>query len=175
MKTTVTEALASLKTIVKRVDSKREALRKHCAHYSHLKDPLAASGGSAAFWKAETQAIRDLHDRSLTIRTAIQHANHLNEITLHGETRTVAAWLIWKREVAPNQLSFLREISNSVRMYRDEARRSTRGQTADQVTPDVITSFDELEFMGELKKWEAMLADLDGQLSLFNARTEINV
>jgi hypothetical protein len=173
MKTTITEALATLKTIGKRIEAKRHALQEHCAYDSRLKDPMDKAGGSEEFWKRETQAIADLQGRYITIRTSIQRANSSTTLTIRGVTRSIAGWLIWKRDIAPSQLMFMRTVGNSVRSQRDDLRRRSRQES--ETAPDLAVSFNESEFLAQTEEVEALLADLDGQLSLFNARTEIEV
>ena len=63
-KLTITEALAEIKTIEKRIDKKRQSLQPYIARMDGVKDPLEKSGGSAAFIKAERQAIGDLQNNT---------------------------------------------------------------------------------------------------------------
>src|SRR5579863_1653454 len=60
---TITEALAEIKTINKRLESKRESVRNYIARDVRVRDPLEKEGGSAEFIKRERQAIIDLEER----------------------------------------------------------------------------------------------------------------
>ena len=68
---TITEALADIKTIGKRVAKKQEFVGSYLARVEAAKDPHAAHGGSAKVIDSERQSISDLWRRVVTIRTAI--------------------------------------------------------------------------------------------------------
>ncbi len=68
MSMTITEALAEIKTIGKRLEKKKQAVLTNIGRDSRLKDPL---DDSVKFVKEERQAIEDLEKRIVTIRTAI--------------------------------------------------------------------------------------------------------
>src|SRR5277367_6394116 len=98
---TITEALAELKTIDKRIQKKREFVLGYLLRQEMFKDPLERDGGSVSAIKREMQSIRDLEERKIGIRRAIQQANERTNVTVGKQTRSIADWLVWKREVAP--------------------------------------------------------------------------
>lgn len=55
MAITITEALAEIKTIGKRIDSKKQFVTSHLARQDGVKDPLEKDGGSAELLKRERQ------------------------------------------------------------------------------------------------------------------------
>src|SRR3954451_8770915 len=107
---TITEALAELKTIDKRIEKKREFVLTYLLRQEMFKDPLEKDGGSVSAIKRETQAIHDLEERKIVIRRAIQQANERNSIAVGKQARSIADWLVWRREVAPIQQQFLANI-----------------------------------------------------------------
>ena len=74
MQTTITEALAELKTLGKRIEKKRESVAMFLTRQDGLKDPLEKDGGSVEFIKRERQAVKDLEQHHVNIRLAIQRA-----------------------------------------------------------------------------------------------------
>ena len=80
---TITEGLAELKTIVKRVEKKKEFILAHGCRMEIVKDPFAKEGSSAPAEIAKAmQSINDLCDRIVSIRDAIACANQETELTI---------------------------------------------------------------------------------------------
>src|SRR5439155_22848829 len=100
MATTITEALAEIKTIGKRLEKKRSAILQLIARDSRVKDPLEKEGGSVRYIQAERQSVKDLETRIVAIRTAIQKSNLSTPLALDGQSMSVAEWLTWRREVS---------------------------------------------------------------------------
>jgi hypothetical protein len=175
---TITEALAELKTIDKRIGKKREFVLTYLLRQEMFKDPLERDGGSVSAIKREAQAIRDLEERKIVIRRAIQQANERNSVTVGRQSRTIADWLVWRREVAPVQQQFLANIRGKIEQARQEATRKGGGLSASAETAkpnDVIVNINEQELARDIEQLEETLGTLDGQLSLKNATLTIDV
>jgi len=176
---TITEALAELKTISKRVEKKRAYINSYLIRQEALKDPLEKDGGSAEVIRRERQAISDLEGRHIAIRLAIQQANHTTPVVVEGIKKSLADWLTWRKEVAPDQQKFLA----SIRMRVDQARSQALKIGATVVTSgadaskpqDVIVNVDEAALAKEMEQLETVLGTLDGLLSLKNATVTIEV
>ena len=175
MPITITEALAEVKTIDKRIAKKREFIRQYLARQEGIKDPLERNGGSVQVISQEMQAVGDLEDRIVEIRRGIQRANEATEISVNGTTRPIADWLIWRREISHEQESFLTRLSTHLRQVRDEAQRKghavvqATATTADQKPTDIVVNIDERELSTDIENLQDTLGQLDGQLSLKNA------
>ncbi len=177
MSLTITEALAEIKTIGKRLDAKRAGIMPFLARQDAVRDPLEKDGGSLSFIAQERQAIGDLGMRIVALRRGIQHANDLTPIAVNGVTRTISEWLTWRREVAPGEQKFLTGLRNQLNGLRDNMKRQgstvlTTGQTA-QAPTDVIVNISESDLGAQIEALEETLGTLDGQLSLKNATTMI--
>jgi len=178
---TITEALAEIKTIGKRIAKKREALSGYIARQDSQKDPLQNDGGSVEFIKRERQAIRDLENRVVELRAKIAAANARTQVTVEGEVRSVADWLTYRREVAPGQQQFLGSLRSGVEGLRKQIAAKGFGivsatatvNTADVKPTDVWVNISEKELAEEIEHLETVLGGLDGQLSLTNATTAI--
>ncbi len=175
---TITEGLAEIKTIGKRIEAKRSFVMKYLHRQELLKDPLAKDGGSAEVVKRELQAIDDLEQRIIDLRAAIAAANVSNDIEIKGVTRPISEWLTWKREVANERLGRLRSMSEHISKVRREA--STRGlnitkTSTEEVSTDVVVNVDELQLSREIETAEEILGYLDGQLSLSNATIQLGL
>jgi hypothetical protein len=176
--TTITEALAELKTIDKRIAKKREFVLGYLLRQEMFKDPLEKDGGSVSAIKRELQSIHDLEERKIVIRRAVQRANEQNTIAVGRQSRTIADWLVWRREVAPVQQTFLANIRTKIEQARQEAARKGAGlsASAESAKPnDVIVNVNEQELAREIEALEEILGTLDGQLSLRNATLTIDV
>jgi hypothetical protein len=182
-KLTITEALQEIKTIGKRLEKKRQTVGQYLARDSRFHDPFEKDGGSAKFIQAERQSIADLESRVISIRTSIQRSNLDSKMTIGSDTRSVAEWLTWRRELAANAANFLRAITQTLGKTRDEVQKKG-GKVVAAVAqvneaagpadpPQVIVNVDEKKVIEEQEQMEQTLGDLDGRLSLFNATTII--
>lgn len=178
MALTITEALQELKTIQKRLDVKRQSLMQYIARDARVKDPLEREGGSVEFIRRERQAIGDLEQRIISIRTAIQSVNLKTSLALNGSSRTVAEWLTWRREVSQGTKNFLTAMVNGIRQVRSEVQKKgsrTVESDAAAAPGDVVVHVDEKTLLEQQESMEQLLGDLDGKLSLLNATTVIDV
>lgn len=177
MSLTITEALAEIKTIGKRLEKRRQGVMGFIARQDGIRDPLEKDGGSVGFIAAERQAIRDLEKRIIALRRGIQRANDATTLTLGGETRTISEWLTWRREVAAGQQSFLAAIRNHINGVRSNAQRAgaavVPAGSAAQAPSDFIINLSEADLAQDIDGIEQVLGNLDGQLSLKNATTFI--
>lgn len=176
MNMTITEALAELKTIDKRILSKRSFIESYLYRIDSLRDPHEKDGGSAQLITNELQAVRDLEDRAIGLRSGIQTANETNKITLEGDERTISDWLVWRREVAPRRERFLSSLASKLFTARDTMKRggvNWGNNTPSEKPADLIVNINEQELNKEREKISKILGDLDGQLSLKNATVMI--
>jgi len=176
-KLTITEALAEIPTIDKRIIKKQEFITQFLFRQSAVRDPHEKDGGSVKLIEQEQQGIVDLQSRLILIRAAIQAANAATTITIGETTRTVVDWLTWRREVAPKRQTFLRALSNSLNSIRQKAMQQGVQVVKDDqgFTADYIVNINEKALSDEMEAIETMLGMLDGQLSLKNATVTIDI
>lgn len=175
---TITEALAEIKTIGKRLDSKRNFIIQYLFRQEMLKDPLAGDGGSQEVLRRERQAMTDLEARVVALRLAIAKANDAATVTIGTETRSIASWLAWKRDVAPNRKNFLASMRQKIDGLRSEAARNGLAvitQSVAQSSVDIVVNIDERALAQEIEAMEETLGNLDGQLSLKNATVQVEI
>lgn len=174
---TITEALAEIKTVQKRIEKKREFVLGFLARQDGIKDPLEKDGGSFQAIVRERQAIADLEGRIIAIRRGIQRANDTTTITINGAERSIADWLAWRRDVAPGYQQFLGRIRQQINGVRDQARKQGVNMvfaTAQAEKPqDFVVNINEQDLAAEIERIEDTLGQLDGQLSLKNATVQI--
>ncbi len=176
---TITEALAELKTIQKRIEKKREYAGAYLARQDGLKDPLEKDGGSPEVIKRERQAIADLEARHVAIRTGIQRVNQATPITVADLTKTIAEWLTWRKEIAPGRQSSLNKMRQAIASLRQQSQQKGWGVVSVGGSPaqptDMIINVDEAALAGEAEQLETILGTLDGQLSLKNATVMLDL
>lgn len=174
----ITEALAELKTIGKRMQKKQTFIASYLHRQEGLKDPLEKDGGSAVVLKNELQAIGDLNKRVVEIRTAIQRTNLTTTLTVEGVTKSIAEWLTWRKEVSNGEVAFVDSLRQNLLRARTQAQ--TRGVAVVNVgnqanaPTDLIINLDEGELAKQAEKLETILGVLDGQLSLKNATIHVD-
>jgi hypothetical protein len=177
METTITEALADIKTTHARLAKRRVALGEYLCRDSRIKDPMEASeGGSEEYLRRERQAIRDLEERIVKIRSAIQAANLQAKMEILGTIRTVQSWLNWRREVATGQKQFADALFQAIKKHRQQFQTKvadSEGNLPSGVS--LIVNLDEKALLAEIDHIEETLGLLDGKLSLFNATQVIPI
>lgn len=175
---TITEALAKLKTIDKRLEKKREFILTYLIRQDVFRDPLDRDGGSADAIRRELQSIRDMEERKVSIRRAIQQANSATAVTVGQRTRTIADWLVWRREVMPAAGQFLSSLRAKIDLARQEVARHAavplRGADPGK-PPDIVVNMSEQELSYDVESLEEILGTLDGQLSLRNATLFVEI
>lgn len=173
---TITEALAEMKLLDKRLEKKQEFVRTYLMRQEKEKDPFDKDGGSKQLIKQEMQSINDLQARKVAIRRAIQEANANNSITVLGETRPIADWLVWRREIAENHGHFMTQLQAMIQQTR-ERYRAQGVMVGDTVTKpsDYVVNLNEKELVDARERFEEILGLLDGQLSLKNATIVIDL
>lgn len=180
MPLTITEALAEIKTIGKRIDKKREFVTAFLFRQEGLKDPLEKDGGSVEVIRRERQAIRDMELRIVNLRRGIARANETTEVQIGSNVMSVADWLTWRRDVAPGIQTFQATLRARLSNLRDQAKRqgsAVIGAVAtvqtDAKPQDFMVNIDEGALARDIEEMEAILGTLDGQLSLKNATVMI--
>lgn len=174
---TITEALAEIKTLTKRIAKKREFVDRYLWRQEGNKDPLEKDGGSPEVLRRERQAIADLEQRIVDIRRAITYANLATDISVNGTTRSIYDWLTWRREVADGQRGFVSRVQSRITQMRQDAAQQQikvvegRGENL----TDVVVNVNEAELAEEAERLEEYLGTLDGLLSLKNATVTIDV
>lgn len=177
---TITEALAEIKTIGKRLEKKRGSIGLYTGRDARVKDPLEREGGSVEFIKRERQAITDLEARVVLIRTSIQKSNLGTRAVIQGVDKSVSEWLTWRREIAPGTVAFINNMVQGINQMRAKIQKDGKAmlpaKDEGSATPgDVVVHLDEKGLHEESEKMEQILGELDGRLSLLNATTIIDV
>lgn len=176
---TITEALAEIKTIGKRIEKKRQFVGAYVARQEIVHDPLANQGGSAKALVEERQAIADLEARIVAIRLAINAANNSTTVLVGSTTRSIAEWLTWRRDVVPGRKQFIAQLQNQLANLRREAQQKgltiTQTVGAQPSDKNIVVNLDERALATEAEELETTLGTLDGLLSLKNATTTITV
>ncbi len=178
MKLTVTEALAELTTIVKRIQKKEQFVQTYLYRPEKLKDPHAKDGGSPELIKREQQAINDLRQRFINIRLAVQKANLETPVTVEGVTKSLAEWLVWRKELASGEQATIGTLLRNLATARVQAHKAGAGVVAagDAANDaDLVVNVNEADLNKRAEELETILGALDGQLSLKNATVQIEV
>jgi hypothetical protein len=172
---TVAEALAEVATIGRRLEQKHCLIATYLLREQQYRDPLRGEGGSAAVLARELASVRALHERMVLLRRLIQNAYERTTITFGEQTRSLADWLTWKREVSARRAGFLRKLSARITRARGEAARQGRERAAGDKPADVIVHLNETELAEDQESLEELLGYLEGQLALKNATLTIAV
>ena len=192
---TITEALAEIKTIGKRLQTKRQFVLTYLCQNESLRDPLEKEdGGARGAIQRERQAIDDLEQRIVDIRKAIARSNDQTTITIMSRTRTVTEWLAWRKDVAmasptnEGTRAFLAAMRNRIAQARALASQNQRveqrfgalqvhasAQQGEQKPSNINVFLDESKLAQESETFEETIGQLDGQLSLKNATTHIEL
>lgn len=180
---TITEALATIKLVPKRINAKLQAARGYLIRERSTTDPLEKEGGSEAFVAATRQSVGDLIEDLVKMRTAVLGKSLSTELTIMiGErttTRTVQGWIIWRREAVP----LLKELQGLLAIACQSAEQNAIKLKARVVEDlgvgegrhDILVTFHQTGFHKEVEELEMVLAKLDAELSRINATTTLSV
>jgi len=173
---TITEGLQEIKTLLKRIEKKRAFVKGYLWRQNQIRDPHDKIGGSHILIKQERQAIKDLEDNIIDIKRKIDTANATTVVTICDETRSIAEWLIWRRELAKNRKHFLESMLSTIQSARSQAAQkglgvSDAGSKAGDF--DVIVNINEKALADDIENLETITSTLDGQLSQKNATVNI--
>jgi hypothetical protein len=175
---TITEALAEIKLIDKRVEKKSEFIRANLLRFEHQPDSFAKDGGSPEYLRRESQAITDLWTRLVKLRAAIAKANVENQITVEGVTRSISEWLAWKRDVQEDHIQHLKNVAHTLAQHKAENDRTPKFYKDDAGTTFVVKpvyNIDAAEVQKQLEHIMSIKERLDGQLSLKNATIVVSI
>ena len=180
MKITITEALAELKLIAKKITKKEEIVMQNLVRYEHLPDAFKEQGGSEKYISSEIQSIADLRDRFVQIRAKIAELNYITTVTIEGKTRTITEWLAWKREIAASEISFYKNIYMKTKSQVDSMNRQPKvvPSPTNQEEPQLAKLIVNVDMGAAVKKDQGvsdLLEKLDGVLSLKNATLTIDL
>lgn len=170
---TITEAFAELKLITKKIAKKRETILQNLTRMEHVKDQF---GDTPKMVEAELQSIQDHETRFVRIKAAMSKANLENEITVEGETKSIYAWILWKRDIADNSLGF---VNTAIRTVDAAVKRAeTQPQVIKTDTGEIsvtklVVNVDPKKMLSGSELTTQKLERLDGQLSLKNATIKI--
>ena len=173
---TITEGLQEIKTLLKRIEKKRTFVKGYLWRQNQIRDPHDKIGGSHVLVKQERQSIKGLEDNIIDIKRKIDIANTVTSVTICGETRSIAEWLIWRREIAKNRKSFLESMLSTIQAARSAAaQKNIRVVDFDSKAGDVdvIVNIDEKALADDIENLETITSTLDGQLSQKNATVNI--
>jgi hypothetical protein len=173
-KMTITEALAEVKLIEKKVEKKVAHVQANLVRYEHITDPYQKEGGSQEVMRRELQAIADLDKRLVGIRGAIANANISNTLTIGEHARSIYDWITWKREIAEKRNKMYGDLSTTLKRFLDkEAAQPTVYKTDDAKVhlAKIILNVDYAATQEKYEKDGSLLETLDGKLSLKNATT----
>jgi hypothetical protein len=176
MDTTITEALAEVPTITKRIAKRQQFVLDYLSRPSAVRDPHEKNGGSAELIKQSLQGIADLEQRLISIRSGIAASNAATTITIGSTTRSITDWLTWRREVSEGQRSRLAVMANALRQLRSEAqKKGAKVSENPEGFTDFVVNINEKDLSDQIEAMETTLGTLDGQLSLKNATTTITL
>ena len=104
--------------------------------------------------------------------------NESATITIGEQTRIIADWLVWRREVAPKQSLYFASLRTKIEQARQEATRKGAGlsTSAETARPnDIVVNINEQDLARQIEALEEAQGRLDGQLSLKNATLMIDI
>lgn len=169
---TITEALAEIKLLNDKIAKKRSFVLDNLVRIKQLPDALASQGGTQTVITSEVQAINDLETRLIKVRTAIMLANLVNTAECSGHTKSLYAWLVWKREVSTSKRNFFEQIYSHTKRKIDDLQKNPQvlqNETGVKALVEPETSLPYMEYANKYSEVSEMLNKLDGVLSLKNA------
>jgi hypothetical protein len=171
----ISEALGQLAVIDQQIEKKQQLISDYLFRDAAVRDPLARDGGTAEVLAREYRSIQALLGRKVRIRRVVQSANEQATITHGDTTRSIADWLVWKREVVSDRSRFLVQLRNRIEQARREAPRHRPAAAEKSSGSDLVVNLNEQELSSELELLEELQGYLAGQLALKNATVVVEL
>jgi hypothetical protein len=174
---TIAEALAEVQTIRRRIDQKQQLVAAYLLREPQYRDPLRAEGGSETVLARELASVRALHERTVLLRRLIQQAYERTTVTFGDQTRSLADWQTWRREVSARRAGFLKALATRIRRARLQAARHARNPVTEPggKAVDVVVHVNEQDMSRQAEELTEVLGHLNGQMALKNATLTIDV
>jgi hypothetical protein len=176
---TISEALQELKTIDKRIIAAKDFVLSYGIRQGSTIDPLDLEGGSHKVVPAKLDSLRDLLERKLAIRSAINAKNSMVNITIAKQTRTVADWIVWRREAFKIELESWQALQRKVLDARQQCLTKGMSLKEDGTQPSKVNEvgcfITEGTISSRINQLNEIESTLDGKLSVVNATTTITV
>jgi hypothetical protein len=175
----ITEALQQVKILTGRIEKKRQFINKYLTRNSRMVDPLASEGGSKRAIKDEMDAINKLEEQIIAIRVAIQKSNLDTTIKIESDSRTVAEWLVWRRDVASPLVEHYRQMDALVQVSREKHLKEVNQTLANPAGDAAVkaaqleVNINEVELSDRGEILSIILGTLDAKLSVLNATTSV--
>jgi hypothetical protein len=176
-KLTITEALSELNLIKKKSEKKKAVVMGLLVKAKNLPDPFPEQG-SKEYIRSEVQAMDDLNARFIRIKGAIAKANIDNKIKVNDQEKTIHDWLIWKRDISKNEMSFSTEVYRTVKNHFDALQKQPQVYKGEDGSPKLVeyeSMVDQGTFLKKSENLQEIFEKLDGQLSLKNATIVLDV
>lgn len=177
----ITQALAEIKLAAKKIESSTGFVLKNVKRDDRLRDPFEKEKTTQEeMVKRELQSIEDNEKRIVALRTAINKANIENSITIEGITKTIAEWIIWRRDILPSIEDRLYKINKQLDTslsYPGNVTEMLR-RSAEQKPQEVINyvfNVSEKDLLEKTQFTQTVAEKLDGMLSLVNANIDISI
>lgn len=176
---TITEALAEIKLIVKKVEKKRAQMMPSLATYDHVPDPYQSAGGYKKVIDSELQSINDLSERLVRRRARIAETNATTDLTIEGRTRKISEWLAYKREcqnkfIDHNQ-AMMNSANHSLKQFEQKPQLFKQNEGAEYQLAKLSLNVD-LSALAKNQEYLITIKEkLDGALSLKNATILISI
>lgn len=179
-KMTITEALAKTKILKAKITSRKESTSQNLGRMDITPDPFEKEdGGSAGKIKRDFQAMADFRLSLVATRTAIQNVNSVTRLRIGEREMSVTDWLNWKREVADEELAFLKQAQTSIQQLKNQNERSPQvlkdKETGESRILKPVFNIDQAWLEKQIDIVQTTLGELDGKLSMLNATTFIEV
>jgi len=171
---TVTEKLARLKTLKKQIEVGEQFVLQYAVRDERMKDPLESGGGTKTVLAQKIQALNDLRAQYVRDRDSVAKSNAVTKVPVGKQIRTISEWLIWRREVANTYKIFLAALQQAVIRGRTVLSVPAHRQQEVGVSEiRIAVGIDEKVLGQEIEDFEVILGELDAQLSLSNATTQV--
>lgn len=163
------EGLKRLRVILKRIDGNTVEITRYASKLSTEKGPFESEETQKDEVKGRIQSNLDLVKEYLALKGRVDRTNRATMITAGGTSRSLADWLLLKRQLGQKVVSTYQALNTS------EAERHLRSMQAhgsqERVTVEQL--YDEGEKNKALRRWMDDTEEFDAKLEVVNATTAL--
>lgn len=163
------EALKQSKDLARKADDIKRLARDHCAISSLESQKYPDQAQQVSIW---VQSYCDILKEMLRLRLAIQKTNLETEVIIEIDgkniTKTIAAWIHRRRDLAGSELEIWRALSD--RNIQEGLGKSPSG---DPIEIRIVRFYDPAEKVRKMEVYASEPSIIDGRLEVVNATTDL--
>lgn len=166
----IIEALKELPLIEKKVKKNNEKIREYSSFGSHVGPAFDTQEQQNKEVDSLIQSNKDLIYRYMKIKHSLNLTNLKTDVTINGQTCTIADWIIWKQKTGQMFLSTYANLSTSIG---ESHIRIHQANLQDGIQIGIVKCYSETFKNTNIDSIQDTIDKIDAALEMVNATTDL--